>query len=190
MPGVGELLALRKSASRQLHGGGGSSWGHGSSAGGGCHHAALVTSVTSLPASRPQVLGCPRAVGGGEAGCGRPGHCGGSLRRAHGRGHGSISFRSDTAQRAARPSPGRTGTGSCCLLCPEPSLVCPVCLSVCLSCCEPQDLSLWEECLPKASSALFMHPPSSSSNVWLCRCSACILRKSKMFLKCFLFLSE
>lgn len=111
--------------------GGGSSWGHGSGAGGGCHHAALVTSVTSLPASRPQVLGCPRAVGGGEAGCGRPGHCGRSLRRAHGRGHGSISFRSDTAQRAARPSPGRTGTGSCCLLCPEPSLVCPVCLSVC-----------------------------------------------------------
>lgn len=151
------------------------------------------------PRSRPHLRHVPRSlavpvlrVAGGQDGA-TQGAAGGSRWRAHGCGHGSIRspiyipFRSDTAQRAARPSPGGTGTGSCCLLCPEPLLMCPVCLSVRLS----QHLSLWEECLPEAASALFMHPPpSSSSYAWLCRCSGGILRKSKMFPKCFLFLNN
>lgn len=39
-------------------------------------------------------------------------------------------------------------------------------------------------------SSFHASPPSSSSYAWLCRCSGGILRKSKMFPKCFLFLNN
>lgn len=99
-----------------------------------------------------------------------------------------IPFRSDTAQRAARPSPGGMGTGSCCLLCPEPLLMCPVCLSVCPS--VPAPLPVGGVLARGCISSFHASPPSSSSYAWLCRCSGGILRKSKMFPKCFLFLNN
>lgn len=142
------------------------SWGHGPSAGGGCHLAALVISVTSPPASCPQVLGCPRAAGGRGAGWGHPGRCGGlpvESSRLWAQLHPQpclAAFTSHLDQTQPSELPGHPQVGweqapAACSVRSHSSCALSVCLSVRLS----QHLSLWEECLPEAASALFMNPP-------------------------------
>lgn len=143
MPGVGELLALRKSASREICGGEGQLWGHGPRAGGGCHHAALVTSVTSLAVSCPQALGCPRAVGRREAGWGCPGRRGGlpmESSQLWARFHpqpclAAFTSHLDQTQPSelpGHPQAGREQAPAACSVWSRPSCALSVCLSVLL----------------------------------------------------------
>lgn len=171
------------------------SWGHGPSAGGGCHLAALVTSVTSPPASCPQVLGCPRAAGGRGAGWGHPGRCGGlpvESSRLWARLHPQpclAAFTSHLDQTQPSELPGHPQVGW-----EQAPAACSVwsCSSCALSVCPsvPAPLPVGGVLARGCISSFHASPPSSSSYAWLCRCSGGILRKSKMFPKCFLFLNN